>query len=411
MRILYLNPCGLMGGAETSLEHFLAAVRVAQPTWDLWLLLGENGPMADRARALGVNVVVVEFPRSIAGLGDSGLRIPAAIWTLAQSSVSVYGYVRRLRAFIKQLRPDLIHTNGFKMHLLGAWARPQGVPVIWHIHDYVRKRPLMSRLLRFSHRRSSGAIVNSMSVGKDLSSLLPDLPVTPIYNAVDVNRYSPSGEIADLDRLAGLPAARPGTIRIGLVATFARWKGHATFLEALSLIPPELPVRGYIIGGPIYQTSGSQWSLSELKSKSIELKLDSKVGFTGFLNDTASAMRALDIVVHASTEPEPFGMVIAEGMACGKAVIVSDAGGASELFEPENDAIGHIPGNAGDLARQIVRIATDAAMRARLGSCGREKAVRVYDRARLASEMVRCYDSVVNHRDILPSVASVMRKA
>ena len=56
--------------------------------------------------------------------------------------------------------------------------------------------------------------------------------------------------------------------------------------------------------------------------------LESRVGFTGFVQDSATAMRALDIVVHASTDPEPFGLVIAEAMACGKPVVASRAGGA-----------------------------------------------------------------------------------
>jgi glycosyltransferase involved in cell wall biosynthesis len=62
----------------------------------------------------------------------------------------------------------------------------------------------------------------------------------------------------DLDALAGLPPAPAGVVRVGLVATFARWKGHITFLEALSRLPESLPVRGYIIGGPVYETAGSR---------------------------------------------------------------------------------------------------------------------------------------------------------
>ncbi len=56
-------------------------------------------------------------------------------------------------------------------------------------------------------------------------------------------------------------------------------------------------------------------------------------------------MRALDIVVHASTRPEPFGLVIAEAMACGRAVITSAAGGAAEIVESEVDALTHTPGD------------------------------------------------------------------
>ena len=53
-----------------------------------------------------------------------------------------------------------------------------------------------------------------------------------------------------------------------------------------------------------------------------------------------SALRSLDIVVHASTAPEPFGMVIAEGMAAQRAVVAARGGGAAELFDDGVTAIG-----------------------------------------------------------------------
>ena len=101
--------------------------------------------------------------------------------------------------------------------------------------------------------------------------------------------------------------------------------------------------------------------------------LAGKVGFTGFLEDTPAAMRSLDVIVHASTAPEPFGMVIIEGMACGKAVIASQAGGAAELFIDGEDALAHRPGDAAALARQIQRLASDGQLRRRLGDGGRAR--------------------------------------
>ena len=89
------------------------------------------------------------------------------------------------------------------------------------------------------------------------------LRIVPIYNAIDLERFSPAGDRLDLDAKAGLAPPAPGTVRVGLIATFARWKGHKVFLEALARVSPDVPIRGYIIGGPIYQTDGSQWSALE----------------------------------------------------------------------------------------------------------------------------------------------------
>ncbi len=112
-------------------------------------------------------------------------------------------------------------------------------------------------------------------------------------------------------------------------------------------MPEEAPVRGYIIGAPIYQTSGSQWTLAELQREVERLGLSGKVGFTGFVEDVPAAMRSLDVIVHASTDPEPFGMVIIEGMACGKAVIASPGRGRRRAVSGWRKRAGARPGRRG----------------------------------------------------------------
>lgn len=392
MRIVYLNPCGKLGGAETSLWELLRSVRAAEPGWDLWLVLGEDGPLAAIARDLGVQVVVQPFPPSLARLGDAGGLAGGS--SLLKAGGPTYRYGRQLRTLLRKLQPDIIHTNGFKMHILAAWVRPPGTPLVWHIHDYVSTRRLMSRLLRRFRRSCTLAIVNSKSVAEDLERVLPGLKIVPVYNAIDLERFSPSGKTLDLDSIAKLTPAAAGTLRIGLVATFARWKGHKVFVEALSRLPVEPPMRAYIIGAPIYQTKGSQWSSSELQQEADRVGVGNRLGFTGFVEDVASAMRSLDIVVHASTSPEPFGMVIIEAMACGKPVIASQAGGASELFVDGENALGHPPGDAEFLSRQICRLASDAQLRRRLGEAGRATVERLFHGKRLAQELVAAYRSV-----------------
>jgi glycosyltransferase involved in cell wall biosynthesis len=389
VRIVYLNPSGRLGGAETSLRELLSSVRAAQPGWELWLVLGEDGPLAGIARDLGVRVLVRPFPPALARLGDTGRW--AAVVGLLKAAVATGRYARGLARWLDQIEPDILHATGFKMHLLGAWTRPRRSALIWHIHDYVSPRPLMRRLLWPFRKGCSVAIVNSKSVAKDLKQVLPGLRIVPLYNAIDLRRFSPAGEQVDLDARAGLPHAASGTVRVGLIATYARWKGHKVFLEALACLSPGLPVRGYIIGGPIYQTDGSQWSALELHQEADRLGLTGKVGFTGFLTDTSAAMRSLDVIVHASTQPEPFGMVIVEGMACGRAVIASQAGGATELFTDGENALAHPPGDAAALARQIERLCRDQGLRNKLGECGRTTAEMHYQGKRLAAELLDVY--------------------
>src|SRR5262249_61166040 len=110
------------------------------------------------------------------------------------------------------------------------------------------------------------------------------------------------------------------------------WKGHAVFVEAAAVWVREPgPLRFCFVGGPIYRTHGSQWSEAELRQRAADLLAGQRLGFVGFQPDPAAVYRALDVVVHASTQPEPFGLTIAEALACARPVVVARAGGAADL--------------------------------------------------------------------------------
>lgn len=399
MRILFLNPAGLIGGAERALLDLIASLRTAHPGWSLALIAAADGDLVGEARALGAEVSVVAFPRSLAVVGDSGVDGTALTLGLAgrlsAAAPAVALYRLRLRSAIATAAPDVVHTNGFKMHVLGAWVAPRQVPVLWHIHDFVSSRPLMSRLLRAFSPRCAAIVANSYSVADDIRAVLGRRPpVFTVHNAIDLAKFAPAGTLLDLDALAGKPPLIAGGLRVGIVATMARWKGHETFLRALAMLPAAVPVRGYIIGGPRYKTAGSQYTIDELRALAVKLGVAERVGFTGFVSEVASAMRTLDIVVHASTEPEPFGLVIAEAMACGRAVIASAAGGAAEIIEDGTDALAHPPGDARALARLMAQLASDPAMRQRLGHAAALASARRFAQPRLAADLAPIYCAI-----------------
>ena len=279
------------------------------------------------------------------------------------------------------------------MHLLSAAAVPRSIPVVWHVHDFYSARPLVPRVLRLAYRRRRKAVAISSAIARDLNGLFPKLPVALLPNRIDTGHFRPEGPAADLDRLAGMPPAPPGVVRIGLVATYARWKGQLVFLEAARRVlaaHSSPPVRFYIVGGPIYHTA-AQFSAAELRAAAAAPGLQEHVGFVNFQADVAPIYRALDIVVHASTSPEPFGMTIVEAMACGRAVIVSDAGGAAELFTHEVDALGVTPGDAGELSAAACRLVDDADLRNRLATHARRSAIRKFDESSCGSDLLSLY--------------------
>src|SRR5271155_5473661 len=118
-----------MGGAERGLLDFMASLRAAEPRIRLELIAGSGGGFLDHARALGVEVQALPYPRALAWLGDSGSQSRyGTLGRAALSAPSVALYTARLRRALAAAAPDLIHTNSFKMHVLGAWAAPRGVP-------------------------------------------------------------------------------------------------------------------------------------------------------------------------------------------------------------------------------------------------------------------------------------------
>jgi glycosyltransferase involved in cell wall biosynthesis len=134
-----------------------------------------------------------------------------------------------------------------------------------------------------------------------------------------------------------------------------------------------------------------------LRALAVELGVSDRVGFTGFVEEPASAMRALDVIVHATVVPEPFGLVVAEGMACGRAVVASGAGGAAEIVREDEDALLHAPGSVEELAAVIQRLVADPDLRRRLGAAGRRSAEQRFDRERLGREIAAVYRSTTAH--------------
>jgi glycosyltransferase involved in cell wall biosynthesis len=323
-----------------------------------------------------------------------GTRLRLGAGLLAASAPAL-SYARRLQRRLLDLQPDIIHSNGLKMHLLGARVRPPTAKLVWHFHDYPAARRLTARLLASQTHRCDAIVANSESVAAETRRTFgTGVPVHTVYNSVDLERFSPAGPRADLDALAGLPALGSGGIRVGLVGTFARWKGHGVFLDALARLRGHSNLRGYIVGDSIYQTDASQYSRAQLREKAGALELGDMVGFTGKVDDVPAVLRALDIVVHASIEPEPFGLVIAEAMACGRPVVVSRAGGAAEIAQ--GGAVFHEPGNSIELAARLGELVTDPARRAALGAEGRETAMRLFSRARLCRTLLPVYESLAS---------------
>jgi len=434
MNILFVNPVGVVGGAERALLTILIALGTAEPNCQLHLILGTNGPLVEMAQALGVQVKVLQLPDQLNQLGDSDL-LPSLkgisgsknlwlalfgfLFRVAKTLPNLVRYLGEFRQAIREIHPDLIHSNGIKTHLLITLAGSMDVPVVWHIHDFYGSRPLIPLVLRWLSKRANLGIAISEAVAQDARVTLPDLPIEVIYNAVDVNYFSPELAIEKnfIDQTVDNPNFRKNSpsgtlhipvdqltititpIRVGMVATFARWKGHEVFLEAAAKLlsdRADLNVHFYIIGGAIYQTKGSQFSEQELRELASVLEIADKVDFLGFQQNIAEVYRWLDIVVHASTGPEPFGLAIVEAMACGKPVIVSQGGGAAELFTHNYDAVGVPPGDRVALSEAMQHLIDNPQQRQYLSQNARSTVLKRFHHHHLAEQILTAYKKCQN---------------
>ena len=393
----------------------IRSLRSADPTLDLRLIVGADGPLLEEASAAGAVCEVLELPAGVRSFGAFGTARTSSRGLAARTAfarrVACAGaasirYLVRLRRILGHLRPDIVHSNGIKFHVLSGMGCVSPFPTIWHIHDLLSQRPMIGRILRTIRNSRVSAIAISRAVTEDCLDMLPGMDVATVYNAIDTERFSPhGGPLADLDALAARSSNQPLACRVGLVATYARWKGQDVFLQAAArtlTMHPGIGIHFYIVGGPIYETEGSQFSAEELRDLSQRLGLKDRVSFISFQSDTAPIYRALDVVVHASTRPEPFGLTIVESMACGRATVISDAGGAAELFCKGDDAMAIRPGNVDDLSDAIVTLAMNPQVRERLGRNARMAAVRHFHLERLGVETLAVYQALLQNRSRTP---------
>jgi glycosyltransferase involved in cell wall biosynthesis len=403
VRVLFLNPGAQLGGAERSLLDIIESLRATADPPGLGLICLEEGPLVDEAGRAGVDVEVVEIPPDWRRLGDADLAGGSLAGFLRLAGSAGRGSLRGLRATkflntaIRRFRPSLVHSNGFKTHVLSVLATPLGVPIVWHIRDILSRRSVMRALLSRLQPRVSLVLANSDFVARDAAKILRSARISTLLNAIDVDWFSPgSVPPADLDLLANLPSTQD-VVRVGLIATYAPWKGHLVFLKAAAVAKQlaSRPLRFYIIGGPVYSTASSQLTSDTLERLMRDLNLERSAALISFQRDPRAVYAALDIVVHASTAPEPFGRTIVEAMAMQRAVIAANGGAVPEIMRPGVDGLAVPPADPQALAAAVARLADDDEFRESVARAGRAAAVLRFGRARLAPALVALYAELV----------------
>ena len=110
----------------------------------------------------------------------------------------------------------------------------------------------------------------------------------------------------------------------------------------------------------------------------------------------AQAINALDILVHASVQPEPFGRVVAEAMGCGVPVVASASGGILEVVRDGETGLLVKPGDVGGLTEAVETLLGDEPLRKELAEQGRREFLERFTDQRHLDGMIRLYDLIAS---------------
>jgi glycosyltransferase involved in cell wall biosynthesis len=317
-----------------------------------------------------------------------------------KAAVGTGVYVARLTRLLRRLRPDIVHTNSLKAAIYGGFAgRLAGVPVVWHVRDRIAPDylpPSAVRLVRALARRLPHAVIaNSRTTLGTLPQSMPDVAMV-VADAVPLRAHAaviPGPIVVNPPRVPR-GAARGEHLRVGLVGRLAPWKGQHVFLRAFAAAFPDCGARAVVIGMPLFGELDYEQELHDLAGT---LGLRERVEFQGFVEDVATQLERLDILVHASIIPEPFGQVVIEGMAAGLPVVAAGAGGPAEVIEDGVTGILYPPGDVGALASALRKLAAKPHLRERLGRAGRVQAAGFAPDI-VAAQVVEVYRSVLAER-------------
>jgi glycosyltransferase involved in cell wall biosynthesis len=288
-----------------------------------------------------------------------------------------------LARHIRRCRADLVHTNSLKAALYGgAAARLARVPVIWHLRDRIAHDYLP---------HSAVVLVRAAA------QVLPTAVVANSRATLDtVPHARRRGRVVVPDAVAPppTPAARTDArTTVGIVGRLAPWKGQHVFLDAFAQAFRGTPVRGRVIGSPMF---GEDAYAQRLSKQAERLGIAHQIEFRGFREDVWAELAELDVLVHCSVIPEPFGQAVLEGMAAGIPVIAANAGGPAELITDGLNGILTQPGDADGLAEALRRLASDAALREALGSEAMSRSME-FTPERTAEKVLAVYRAVVSN--------------
>jgi glycosyltransferase involved in cell wall biosynthesis len=302
----------------------------------------------------------------------------------------------RLRKVLAEFSPDVVHVRLFLTQLSPLiLSLLRDVPAILHLETYRVVCPLGTKRLpdgRACHRRA-GVVCRTKGCLplRDWPPLMLQTALwrrqTPVFDRVVANsawmarRVAEDGIEASTVIWNGVASCQPrgplsGPPVVGFAGRLVREKGTDVLLRAMALVRRRLPDARVVLAG-----DGPE--RENLLHLARDLELGDAVSFLGHVEhgDLERHLAVAWVQAVPSTWEEPFGIVAAEAMMRGTAVVASDSGGLSEIVEHGRTGARVAPGSPEALAEALVGILGDRERAERMGA-----EARAFAEARLGLE-------------------------
>jgi len=341
----------------------------------------------DRARFDPVIATVVggelipEFERS-------GIRVH----NLAMRHLLDLGAVLRLRAIIKQERPDILHTHLFHADLLGrlvgAWQRVPVMVTTLHMLPKPQHRWWCQPVDQWCQRFSAAFV----SISEEIKQIfvnaerLDPAKVRIIPNAVEPLSPPDAATCARLRREVDVP---DDGVLVGVVSRLEEpRKALDVMIEAVAHVAPRWPgLRCVLIGEGAWRPA--------LEAQIQRLGMAAHVRMLGTRHDVSAWLSAMDLFVLPSRD-EGLPMAIIEAMSAGRPIIATPVGGVPELITHEEHGLLVPPSDVAALAEAIERLLRDRALARRLGQAAQAKFAERFDMRQMIRRTEHLYEEVLD---------------
>lgn len=326
-RILYIemNRDGTLGGSYFSLLYLLRGLN--RNLYEPVVMFFQENAMIQDFESTPAEVLVYDYAPSvfhpISGPYDALRYLPKLFRRVL---ITQFG----LRKMIDEIRPDIMHLNNnfFSNHEWMLACRLRGVKIVAHNRGIPMQPSLQTRI--FVRMLDAVICVSDFNLSAIHEYGLRPKLARRVYNGLDPERIKVPAAARQRERCRRELGLGGEDILIGIVGNISRFKGQLVFAKAMRrVLERNTTAKAVIIGTA---TSKELAYEREVRTYIADANLGDRVAMLGFRKDVPELLNAMDIFVHASTGPEPFGRVVLEAMVMGKPIVATDGGGVRELI-------------------------------------------------------------------------------